>query len=114
VYGLNNFQVGFPDALPAEGDLVDISSYPICGSQLNVPVQVGKLVELKCDATVSEAAQYRYVIVQSLDTETERLCLAEVGVYEPGQYAVAFVLIVIHHTNTIHNNKKTRQTKTVN
>jgi len=96
VDGLNNFQVGFPDALPADGDLVDITSYLLCGSQLNIPVQVGKVVELKCDRTVSQAAQYRYVIVQSLDTETEKLCLAEVGVYEPGQYAVAFVLFVIH------------------
>ena len=105
VGGLNNFQVGFPDALPAEGDLVDITSYPICGSQLNIAVQVGKLVELDCDRTVSEAAQYQYVIIQSLDTIGERLCLAEIRVYEPGQYAVAFVLFVIHHTNTIHNNK---------
>jgi len=105
VGGLNNFQVGFPDALPAEGDLVDITSYPICGSQLNIAVQVGKLVELDCDRTVSEAAQYQYVIIQSLDTIGERLCLAEVGVYEPRQYAVALVLFVIHHTNTIHNNK---------
>jgi len=105
VGGLNNFQVGFPDALPAEGDSVDITSYPICGSQLNIAVQVGKLVELDCDRTVSEAAQYQYVIIQSLDTIGERLCLAEIRVYEPRQYAVAFVLFVIHHTNTIHNNK---------
>jgi len=105
VDGLNNFQVGFPNALPAEGDLVDITSYPICGSQLNIAVQVGKLVELECDTTVSEAAQYQYVIIQSLDTESEKLCLAEIGVYEPGQYVFAFVLFVIHHTNTIHNNK---------
>ena len=96
VDGLNNFQVGFPDALPAAGDLVDITSYPICGSQLNIAVQVGKLVELECDTTVSEAAQYQYVIIQSLDTVGEKLCLAEIGVYEPGQYAVAFVLFVIH------------------
>jgi len=105
VDGLYNCQVGFLDALPAEGDSVDITSYPICGSQLNIPVQVGKLVELDCDRTVSEAAQYQYVIIQSLDTIGERLCLAEIRVYEPGQYAVAFVLFVIHHTNTIHNNK---------
>jgi len=105
VDGLYNFQVGFLNALPAEGDSVDITSYPICGSQLNIPVQVSKLVELECDRTVSEAAQYQYVIIQSLDTIGERLCLAEIRVYEPGQYAVAFVLFVIHHTNTIHNNK---------
>jgi len=103
VDGLNNFQVGFPDALPAAGDLVDITSYPICGSQLNIAVQVGKLVELECDTAVSEAAQYQYVIIQSLDTVGEKLCLAEIGVYEPGQYAVAFVLFVIQaasHTHT--------------
>ena len=111
VDGLNNFQVGFPDALPAEGDLVDITSYPICGSQLNIPVQVGKVVELDCDRTVSEAAQYQYVIVQSLDTETERLCLAEVGVYEPGQYAVAFVLFVIHAVSLKHDAQQQKQDK---
>ena len=103
VDGLNNFQVGFPDALPAEGDSVDISSYPICGSQLNIPVQVSKLVELDCDGTVSEAAQYQYVIIQSLDTIGEKLCLAEVGVYEPGQYAVVFVLFVIHAVSFKHD-----------
>ena len=111
VDGLNNFQVGFPDALPAEGDLVDITSYPICGSQLNIPVQVSKLVELDCDRTVSEAAQYQYVIIQSLDTETERLCLAEVGVYEPGQYAVAFVLFVIHAVSLKHDAQQQKQDK---
>jgi len=83
VDGLNNFQVGFTDALPAEGDSVDITSYPICGSQLNIAPQVSKLVELDCDATVSNASQYQYVIIQSLDTIGETLCLAEVGVYPP-------------------------------
>ena len=94
VDGLDNFQVGFLDALPVEGDFVDHTSYPICGSQLNVSVQAGKLVELDCDTTVSEAAQYQYIIVQSL-SRTAVLCLAEVGVYEPGQYAVSFVLFAI-------------------
>jgi len=95
VDGLNNFQVGFTDALPAEGDSVDITSYPICGEQLNVAPQVSKPVELDCDATVSNASQYQYVIIQSIDTESERLCLSEVGVYETRQYVVAFVLFVI-------------------
>jgi len=95
VDGLNNFQVGFLDTLPAEGYLVDPASYPICGSQLNIAVQPSKLVELDCDTSVSEAAQYQYVIIQSLDTVGERLCLAEVDVYAPRQYAVAFVLFVI-------------------
>jgi len=94
VDGLNNFHVGFPDTLPAEGDLVDPTSYPVCWEQLNIPVQISKLVDMECDTAVTEAAQYQYVIIQSLDTIGERLCLAEVGVYEPGQYAVAFVLFV--------------------
>jgi len=94
VDGLTNFQVGFPDTWLAEVPHPDITSYPICGSRLNVSVQAGKLVELDCDTTVSEAAQYQYIIVQSL-LRSGVLCLAEVGVYEPGQYAVSFVLFAI-------------------
>ena len=101
--GLNNFHVGFPDTLPVTGDLVDPTSYPVCWEQLNIPVQISKLVDMECDTAVTEAAQYQYVIVQSLDSETEKLCLAEVGVYEPGQYAVAFVLFVIYAVSLKHD-----------
>jgi len=35
--------------------------------------------------------QFRYVIVQSLDVWAERLCIAEVAVYEGGLYASTIV-----------------------
>jgi len=87
VDGLNNLQIGFPDTLPVENNPVPTNSYPICASLINEPPAVGKLVELECNKTVTAAAQYQYVIIQSLDTVQELLCIAEVGVYEPGQYA---------------------------
>jgi len=85
VNGLNNFQVGFPTTLPTEGSAVSTSSYDVCGMvDTGAPV-LGLVITLQC---ASSAQQYRYVIVQSLDTSAEQLCIAEVAVDETGQYAI--------------------------
>ena len=87
VNGLNKFQVGFPDALPTANIAVDVTSYPVCGS-LTVGVAVGKVVNVKC---ASSTEMYQYIIIQSVDTSAEKLCLAEVCVNEGGQCAVTSV-----------------------
>jgi len=74
--------------MPTEGSAVATGSYPVCGSS-NVGVTIGLSITVDCAPT---SEQYRYVIVQSLDTNAEKLCIAEVGVYEGGQYAVMFVI----------------------
>jgi len=92
VNGLNNFQVGFPSTLPFAGSAVSITSYPLCGTK-NIGVTIGQSVTVECETSTEK---YQYVIVQSIDTVAEKLCIAEVGVYEGGQYAVTFVLVCQH------------------
>jgi len=81
-----------PSTLPTVGVRFDASSYPICGTRENVVVAVGEQVTIQCPESDQ---QFRYVIVQSLDTEAERLCLAEVGVFEAGQYAILHMGITV-------------------
>jgi len=50
---------------------------------MNVGVSVGKVINVDC---ISSTQQHRYVIVQSLDTAAEKLCIAEVSIYQGGQY----------------------------
>ena len=88
VNGLNNFQVGFPLEFPTAGTPVEMSSYTLCGSE-TVGVTVGKVVEVTCAASTE---QYQYVIIQSVDTSAEELCIAEVCVNEGGQYWVMLVV----------------------
>jgi len=88
VNGLNNFQVGFPSVFPTAGSKVDRKSYPLCGTEM-VGVTVGAEVTVTCDA----ASDQQYVIIQSLDTSAEKLCIAEACVNAPSQYAVTFVLL---------------------
>jgi len=96
VDALDNFQVGFLTAaqLPNEGDALDPTIYEdaLCGSKENFVVKAGLQVDFECPDELQEN-MYQYVVVQSLDPTAERLCLGEVGVYEPGQYAIMFILL---------------------
>ena len=88
VNGLNNFRVGFVVTLPTIGLAVDIDSYTVCGDVV-VGVSVGLVLTVDCSCP---AEMYQYVIIQSLDTNAEKLCIAEACVNEcDGQYAVTFV-----------------------
>jgi len=89
VNGLNNFQIGFLTFAPSEGSLVDVNSYDVCAA-VEIGVDIGLLITLTCPAS---STQYRYVIVQSLDTSAEQLCIAEVCVYEGGQYVIMFTVM---------------------
>ena len=77
--GLDNFQVGFLDTFPTVGSAIDPNSYIVCGS-----VTIGVTTGLVLDVTCSVSGIFRYVIVQSVDTHAEKLCLAEVCVQEGG------------------------------
>jgi len=80
VNGLNKFQVGTLSIWPTEGSAVDPSQYTVCGT-VSVSVYSGLVVPVNC---APSAQTFRYVIVQSLDTKSERLCIAEVAVFEAG------------------------------
>ena len=86
--GLNNFQVGFLVALPAASDAVDVNSYTICGS-VSVGVTAGGVIDVPCTAS----GEFQYIIVQSIDTSAEELCIAEVCANKGGLCAVTFVVI---------------------
>jgi len=86
VNGLNNFQVGFPTALPTASDPVVTTSYTVCGTTM-VGVTLGAEVTVDCAAPSDQ----QYVIIQSLDTSAEKLCIAEACVNASSQYAVTFV-----------------------
>ena len=83
VSGLDNFAVGMPDVFPTEGSAVDTNSYTVCGT-VNINATKGSVVHVDCP---SSTQQFRYVIIQSLDTVAERLCIAEVAVYCRSTYA---------------------------
>jgi len=89
VNGLNNFQVGCIQVLPAAGDRVNLGAYTVMGSWNGV-------VSVSLQITVAWAAAdetCRYVIVQSRDTEAEQLCAADICVIEAGQHLLTFVLL---------------------
>jgi len=70
--------------MPTAGSAVATSSYPLCG-QISTGVSIAQSVTVDCEPTSNT---YQYVIVQSLDTSAEQLCIAEVGVYEGGQFGM--------------------------
>ena len=76
---MDNFQVGFLDTFPAAGSAIDPNSYTVCGS-----VTVGVTTGLVLDVICSVSGIFRYVIVQSVDTAPEKLCIAEVCVQGGG------------------------------
>ena len=87
--GFNNFQIGYVNGFPASGAAVDTSSYQICG-KMTVSVFIGQMIPVYC----SEPYQFsQYVIIQSLDTQAEKLCMAELCVYEPSQCAFALTFV---------------------
>ena len=81
VNGLNNFRVGCLTPLPSEGRAINTDSYRVCGD-LQTGVSAGQVVKVDCRS----ADSCRYVIVQSLDTSAEKLCIAEACVLETSQY----------------------------
>jgi len=81
VNGLNNFRVGCLTSLPSEGTAIDTDSYRVC-RDLQTGVTTGLVVTVDCPS----ADACRYVIIQSLDTAAEKLCIAEACVLETSQY----------------------------
>ena len=80
---------GFPRVGSSLSDsLVDTSSYTVCGKSSNHRMATSAVLTINCSPSTQ---QFRYVIVQSLDVWAERLCIAEVAVYEGGLYASTIV-----------------------
>jgi len=89
VNGLDDFQIGCIQALPAAGDRVNLDDYTVMGSWNDV---VNNALEITVDWAAADET-CRYVIVQSRDTNAEQLCAADICVIEGGQHLLAFVLL---------------------
>jgi len=93
VEGLDNFQVGVHPGPLFTGLTVDVTSYTSClvgGVATQTPIIVlGNEIEVVCDVAIDGL----WVIIQSLDTGAEKLCLAEVVIEVFGEYVSMFVLV---------------------
>ena len=91
VDGLDNFRVGGITYQPTTDDLIYPDSYTVCADQNTHIVSNGFVLNVTCGTAVSS----RHIIIQSLDAVPERLCIAEVEMYEhmTGQYATTFVFV---------------------
>ena len=72
--GLDNIEIGVMFALPTAGSAVSADSYTVCGQHRGT-VGVAGSIAVDCVATA------RYLVIRSLDTTREQLCIAEVAVY---------------------------------
>ena len=87
VEGLDNFQVGVRDAILFTGLVVSTTGdYTQCivggTAEQNPTIVPGNVIKVVCDAAIMG----RWVIIQSLDTVAEKLCLAEVVIEVFGEY----------------------------
>jgi len=93
VEDLDNFQVGVHPGPLFTGLTVPTDSYTTClvgGSPVQNPIVVaGYEIVVSCDAAISD----QWVIIQSLDTGPEKLCLGEVVIEVFGEYVSMFVLV---------------------
>ena len=79
VKGVDNFQVGGQPNQISKGQTVDIDSYHVCGvaNGHTVNLKAGKSIVVNCG---NAGLSTQYLIIQSLDTAPEQLCLGEVTV----------------------------------
>ena len=88
VQGLDNFQVGVRDAILFTGLIVDPATYMPClvggFPEQNPIVVAGNEVEVACDMGIMG----QWLIIQSLDTGAEKLCIGEVAVEIFGEYCI--------------------------
>ena len=70
------------------GDAFDKDSYVLCNT-MTVGVEASLELTLEC----TDPGSYQYLIVQSVDTNAEKLCIGEVCALPPGQYAVTIILL---------------------
>jgi len=93
VEGLDNFQVGVLPGPLSTGLVVDKDSYTLCTvnmiAEQNPIVVAGNEIEVACDSAVSN----QWVIIQSVDTGAEKLCIGEVVIEVFGKYVSMFVLV---------------------
>ena len=77
VKGVDNFQVGGQPNQISKGQTVDTDSYHVCGVANGHTVKAGKSIVVNCS---NAGLSTQYLIIQSLDTAPEQLCLGEVTV----------------------------------
>jgi len=94
VQGLDHFQVGVRDLILFPTLVVattgDYTPCLVGGVAAQTPiVAAGTEVEVACDAGIMG----QWLIIQSLDTGAEKLCIGEVVVEVFGEYVSMFVLV---------------------
>jgi len=94
VQGLDHFQVGVRDVILFTSLVVattgDYTPCLVGGVAAQTPiVAAGTEVEVACDAGIMG----QWLIIQSLDTGAEKLCIGEVVVEVFGEYVSMFVLV---------------------
>jgi len=67
-----------PAVLPSPGSAVNATSYTICGTWDIELLTPGGVVEITC---VAYTQQFQYIIVQTLDSQPQQLCIAELAVH---------------------------------
>jgi len=91
---MDNFQVGVHPGPLSTGLVVDVTSYMPClvggNAAQNPTVVAGNEIEVVCDSAVAD----QWVIIQSLDTGAEKLCIGEVVIEVVGEYVSMFVLVL--------------------
>ena len=102
VAGLDNFQVGVRNDILFTTLIVDPTTYTPCWvggfPEQNPIVVAGNEVEVACDVGIDG----QWLIIQSLDTGAEKLCIGEVVVEVFGEYVSMFILVrqvTLHVTN---------------
>jgi len=77
VKGVDNFQVGGKRRKIYRGQTIDKDSYLVCSVANGHRVVAGKRIVVNCSGA---GLTTQYLIIQSLDTAPEQLCLGEVTV----------------------------------
>ena len=74
-----------PAVLPSPGSAVNATSYTICGTWDIELLTPGGVVEITC---VAYTQQFQYIIVQTLDSQSQQLCIAELAVHAAGKLSL--------------------------
>jgi len=77
VRGVDNFQVGGPRQKIYRGQTIDTQSYPVCNVAKKNKLKPAERIVVNCG---NAGLTTQYLIIQSLDTAPERLCLGDVTV----------------------------------
>ena len=76
-----------PAVLPSPGSAVNATSYTICGTwEWDIESLIpGFVIPITC---LAYTQQFQYIIVQTLDSQPQQLCIAELAVHAAGKLSL--------------------------